>query len=109
MKPKSEGGLGFRDIYAFNLEMLAKQSWRLIQDPDSLCSRILKAKYFPSSSCLKAWQKDVISYTWRSILKGIVVLKEGMIWRIGDGEGIDMWKGPWLPIDHTRKPITPRM
>jgi hypothetical protein len=55
MKPKSEGGLGFRDIYAFNLEMLAKQSWSLIQDPDSLCSRILKAKYFPSSSCLKAW------------------------------------------------------
>ena len=109
MKPKSEGGLGFRDIYAFNLEMLAKQSWRLIQDPDSLCSRILKAKYFPSSSCLKAWQKDVISYTWRSILKGIVVLKEGMICRIGDGEGIDMWKDPWLPIDHTRKPITPRM
>lgn len=108
IKPKSEGGLGFRDIYAFNLAMLAKQGWRLVQQPDSLCSRILKAKYFPNSSCLASVPKDGISYTWRSILKGIEILKEGMVRRVGDGTGIDMWNKPWLPKEHTRKPITPK-
>lgn len=69
--PKKLGGLGFRDIYAFNLAMLSKQGWRLIQDPDSLCARILKAKYFPNSSCLEAVPKSGMSYSWRSILRGI--------------------------------------
>jgi hypothetical protein len=36
--PKEEGGLGFRDLHSFSLAMLARQSWHLIQSPDSLCA-----------------------------------------------------------------------
>lgn len=45
MRPKKDGGLGFRDIHSFNLAMLAKQGWRLWERPKSLCARILRAKY----------------------------------------------------------------
>jgi hypothetical protein len=37
---------GFIDLHAFNLAMLAKQSWRMITHPDTLCARVLRAKYF---------------------------------------------------------------
>lgn len=107
MKPKGEGGLGFRDIHIFNLAMLA-QGWRLWQQLDSLCAQVLKAKYYASCSVLQAKPKAGMSYTWRSILRGIELLKKGVIWRVGDGLGLNMWTDPWLPRDFSRHPITPR-
>jgi hypothetical protein len=108
IKPKEEGGLGFRDIHTFNMAMLAKQGWRLIHNPDSLCAQVLRDKYFPQGDILKASQKPNMSYTWRSISKGIDVLKAGIVWRVGNGSKINIWSDPWLPRDSTRRPFTPR-
>ena len=99
MKPKSQGGLAFRDLHSFNIAMLARQGWRLIQNPDSLCSRLLKAKYFPNCNVLDAQSRKQMSYSWRSILKGIQLLRKGVIWRVGNGEHINIWSDPWLPRD----------
>jgi hypothetical protein len=103
-KPKCEGGLGFRDLHIFNLAMLARQGWRLLQDLDSLCGRVLRAKYFPNGNILEAKASPGILYTWRSILKGVSLLKEGLIWRVGDGTNIKVWQDPWIPVGDTRKP-----
>ena len=106
--PKKEGGLGFRDLYGFNFAMLARQAWRMLTNPDSLCARVLKAKYFANTSILEAQAKPGISYTWRSILKGVELMKDGIIWRVGDGSSINIWTDPWLNRDDARQPITPR-
>jgi hypothetical protein len=106
MKPKEDGGLGFRDLYSFNMAMLSRQSWRLLQAPDSLCSQVLRAKYFPDGNLLKASPVPGMSYVWRSILKGLEVLKQGLIWRVGDGQNIEIWNDPWVPKCETRKPRT---
>lgn len=52
--PKDKGGMGFRDLHAFNLAMLAKQSWRMITNLETLCAKVLRAKYFPDGNLLKA-------------------------------------------------------
>ena len=77
-RPKDKGGMGFRDLHIFNMAMLARQCWRLLQNPDSLCCEVLKALYFPTTSILEAKAKPGISYTSRSILKGVELLKEGI-------------------------------
>ena len=42
-------------------------------------------------------------------MRGVEVLKRGVIWRVGDGRRIRIWDDPWIPWDWTRKPVTPRM
>src|SRR5438128_1164129 len=106
-RSKEDGGLGFKDLYSLNLAMLARQCWRLIQAPESLCAQVLQAKYFPEGDLLIALPRNGMNYVWRNILKGLVVLKEGMIWRIGDGLRVHIWSDPWLPRGDTRKPSTP--
>src|SRR5207237_2215158 len=87
--------------------MLARQAWRILVFPGTLCAQVLRAKYFPGKSILEATAKDGISYTWRSILKGVQLLKEGLIWRIGDGRSVNIWRDPWIPRSSTRKVFMP--
>ena len=96
-----EGGLGFQDLHICILAMLSYQGWQLLDAPDTLCARVLKARYYPNCSILEAEAKDGISYTCRSILKGIALFKEGVIWRVGPGDNIKVWEDPWTPRGDT--------
>lgn len=95
--PKSMGGLGFRDMRLFNQALLARQAWRLIQFPDSLCARLLKAKYFPNSELIDVVFLGDSSVTWKSLEYGLQLLKKGLIWRIGDGTKVRIWRDRWIP------------
>jgi hypothetical protein len=88
--------------------MLAKQSWRLLSSPESLCARVLKAKYYPTGDLLKAGPKKGSSFTWQSILEGLKTFKRGHIWRVGDGTKINIWTDHWIHTSASRKVVTDR-
>lgn len=92
-KPKEKGGLGYRDFESFNLALLAKQGWRLIQYPNSLVARIYKEKYYSQCTLLEIPLGKRPSYAWRSIWNLEKLLQEGLIWRVGDDRTVKIWGG----------------
>ena len=59
---KDEGGLEFKDITDFNIAMLGKQLWRLIEKPNTLFARVFKGRYYRNVSPLEQIRSYSPSY-----------------------------------------------
>lgn len=94
---KEDGGLGFKRLREFNIAMLAKQAWRILNEVNPLVTRLLKARYFPNTSFLNAQLGTNSSYVWRSLMETKEVMQQGCRRRIGDGRSTKVWQIPWLP------------
>jgi hypothetical protein len=68
--------MGFRDLRIFNQALLAKQAWHLIDNPDSLCARLLKAKYFLAGNLIDTTFIQNSSPCWQGIMRGLDLLKK---------------------------------
>ncbi|XP_048623608.1 uncharacterized protein LOC125592465 [Brassica napus] len=107
--PREEGGIGFRMIHEFNLALLAKQLWRLVQLPDSLVARVLRGRYYRMSSPLRLHSVSVPSYVWSSISAAQKLLLLGIRQKIHSGYEVRAWEDPWIPATPARpaRPIAP--
>jgi hypothetical protein len=101
--PKELGGVGFRDTRIMNQALLARQCWRILTKPSSMCSRLLKSIYFPRGNFLDTVFRQDASPSWQGIEHGRQLLKEGLIWRIGNGDKVDIWRDSWIPRDYNLK------
>jgi hypothetical protein len=108
LRPKNKGGIGFKDMRMFNQALLARQAWRLLQHPESLCAQVLKAKYYPHGNLADTVFSGNASSTWQAIEYGLELLKNGVIWRIGNGASVRIWRDPWIPRNDYFKAITPK-
>jgi hypothetical protein len=104
---KHSGGMGFQDLEVFNLALLAKQGWLIIQFPDSLVAKIMREMYFPNRTFLSAQVGRRHSYAWMSICQARKVLEVGLVWRVGNGEQIHIWGDKWLLTPSTYKIQSP--
>jgi hypothetical protein len=84
--------------------MLREWGWRLINNPNSLCARVLKERYYPNTDFLLVTRKKHANHTWCAIIKD--VHKRGLIRRICNGNTTDIWKDRWLPDHYRGLPIT---
>ena len=99
--------MGFKNLKAFNLALLAKQGWRLGKNPNSLTYRVFKAKYFAGCSFLEAQVGRKPSYVWRSLMAGREMVEMGSRWCVGNGRSVKIWRDRWIPTPDNFKVVTP--
>ena len=89
--------MGFRDLRVFKFALLAKQGWRIQQNPQSLVHRVFKVIYVEGCSFREAQVGRNPSYAWRSIMAAKEVVTKGSRWIIGNGERVNIWQDRWIP------------
>ena len=104
---KEIGGLGFRELQKFNIALLAKQFWRLMNCKDSLLFKVFSPKFFPTRNILEASEKTRGSFAWRSIMQAKDLILAGSSWRVGNGQKIPIRNSNWLPEEGHRRIISP--
>lgn len=55
-----------------------------------------EARYFANKEFLYASCPKWCYFAWRSIVWGKEFLKNGLIWRVGDGSEINFWGDKWI-------------
>ncbi|CAA7023536.1 unnamed protein product [Microthlaspi erraticum] len=73
-RSKKQGGLGFREIQSFNDSLLAKISWRILQNPSCLLSKVLLGKYCKDKTFLNV--PITTSTSHETLNKAIVEARE---------------------------------
>jgi hypothetical protein len=106
---KNHGGMGFKDLAAFNVAMLRKQGWQLQTESDSLVSRIFKARYYLNSSYMDSKLGHNPSFVWRNIFSAKVVVRNGARWKVGSGFNIPIFSEPWIRAGSSIHPAGPDM
>jgi hypothetical protein len=56
---------------------------------------------------LKANPGNNPSYAWRSIAQAIWIINKGSVWKIGNGQSVNVMKDNWLPFQNGYNIITP--
>jgi hypothetical protein len=103
---KCQGGLGVRDAKVFNLSLLTKWRWRLLQPGMALWKRVLVARYgshilsqvdwsgyrLPSSS--SSWWKDICGL--EKSVEPNSWFSDSVVRVVGDGRSTSFWQAKWV-------------
>lgn len=102
-----KGRIDFKDLRAFNLDLLANKSWQLLTDTGSLLSKVFKAKYYPYNRSKRMSNREHMHHTYRIVCWKACSCsnKERVRWRVGNSTHILVLTNPKLPRLFNFKPL----
>ncbi|KAM1618134.1 hypothetical protein ACFX1R_018327 [Malus domestica] len=61
--------------WRLSIVAMAKQCWRIVQNPNAFWVQVLKARYFPNSDFMMASRGSRPSWAWSSLLEGRKIIE----------------------------------
>lgn len=86
--------MGFGDMELFNLFLLAKQAWRILNYPHLLVYRLLKANISLMSFYANGARRSSNGYVVRDSACTLAALGRFTHQKIGNGLNTPIWEGP---------------
>ncbi|KAJ6420916.1 hypothetical protein OIU84_028322 [Salix udensis] len=95
-RPRINGGLGVRETRFWNISLLGKLIWHLLNSPGKLWVQMLHKKYVKNQVLVQIQNySNSSSYCWKSIIRALQHLREGFMIRLGTGD-VSIWYDKWL-------------
>lgn len=99
--PKSIGGLNIRSFSLMNQALLAKQFWRLTQQPNSLFASWTISKYFKGNLESLPHHTSQPTPVWKGLAQNLDLIRSQLWWKINLGNNVNItspfWWRPSLP------------
>jgi hypothetical protein len=102
--PRVEGGLGFKRMHEFNLSLVAKLGWQLLNDSDCLWVKQLQNKYIKYGDFLSSPPPTTASWLWKGIQKIKPIIAAGACLRVFRNSSSPIWTSNWVPTLPTFRP-----
>lgn len=84
-------GLGLRSFLEMNQALIGKLAWKYINEPETPWVTILRDRYSRNQSLMLGEPKATDSTVWKTVVKGIEVLKRGCTIRSANGQATSFW------------------
>ncbi|KAL1127374.1 hypothetical protein V6Z11_A13G174800 [Gossypium hirsutum] len=97
-QPCSRGGLGFRHLEDQNNSFLMKIGYSLGSKNNAIWVRVLRSKYCWKESILDSIYKSRSSHLWKALSKLWPLIRDKLIWSLGDGSTVRCWKDKRIPV-----------
>ena len=113
--PKEKEGLGLKDINTFNIALLDKWKWHLLQHQGELWARVLESKYGGWRNMDEAGRVGPESIWWRDLKRALHhshqgrVIQDGLKWKVGGGDRIKFWEDRWICREESLAEKYPRL
>ncbi|KAJ4820940.1 RNA-directed DNA polymerase (reverse transcriptase)-related family protein [Rhynchospora pubera] len=93
--PKEQGGLGLKDLTAFNISLHMKALWAIISKSPAIWVSLVKAKYLSRATIWESQRTRKCTALWRALLGVRQVLQNNVQWQIGNGDTCSALGEPW--------------
>ncbi|KAJ1686323.1 hypothetical protein LUZ63_017713 [Rhynchospora breviuscula] len=94
-KSKDQGGLGLKDLTAFNKSLHMKAMWAIISKSSATWVSLVKAKYLSRANIWQTQRTRRCTALWRALLGVREMMRDNIKWQIGNGELCGALGEPW--------------
>ncbi|GAV85105.1 hypothetical protein CFOL_v3_28544 [Cephalotus follicularis] len=94
--PKEEGGLGIKNMRAWNKAAIMQLGWEIVTRKESMWVRWCYQVLLKDKSFWAAKVTSICSWSWRRVLLLRDSVATRLVYSIGDGGSTSLWLDPWF-------------